>query len=116
MVMPAINTMAGVGIAAIAAGVVLYIYEKERQRLEQQLQLANEKREVERRGRVKAEQAMRKSIKAKRERDGHVFSTIGTIRSCYPTRNGCPRQPQLVPNGRAVLKLASKSRQLRWSR
>ena len=71
MVMPAINSMAGVGIAAIAAGVVLYIYEKERQRLEQQLQLANEKREVERRGRVKAEQAMRKSIKAKRERDGH---------------------------------------------
>ena len=106
--MPVISSMAKMGIAAIAAGVVLYMYEKERQRLEQQLQLAIEKREVERRGRVKAEQAMRKSIKAKRERDGHVFSTIGTIRSCYPTRNGCPRQPQLVPNGRAVLKLASK--------
>ena len=74
MVMPAINSMAGVGIAAIAAGVVLYIYEKERQRLEQQLQLANEKREVERRGRVKAEQAMRKSIKAKRrERRARFF-------------------------------------------
>ena len=66
----------------------------------------NQLREEERRGRIKAEQALREIVLKKQEKDGYVYHSIGTLKSCYPTRNGTPRQPQLVPSGRATLKLS----------
>ena len=64
----------------------------------------NQLREEERRGRIKAEQALREIVLKKQEKDGYVYHSIGTLKSCYPTRNGTPRQPQLVPSGRATVK------------
>jgi tRNA (adenine37-N6)-methyltransferase len=73
---------------------------------QQEIKKLNQLREEERRGRIKAEQSLRENLLQKQEKDGYIYHSIGTLRSCYPTRNGTPRQPQLVPSGRATIKLS----------
>jgi tRNA-Thr(GGU) m(6)t(6)A37 methyltransferase TsaA len=40
--------------------------------------------------------------------DGHSFIPIGQVRTCFPKRNGTPRQPHLVPAARGVLTLKAE--------
>ncbi|XP_008808350.2 uncharacterized protein LOC103720435 [Phoenix dactylifera] len=80
--------------------------------LEASLASALEKGASERRGRVRAQQALRKAL-AKQSYDGlkqassssfsYPMAPIGTVQSCFSTRNGTPRQPPLVPLARACL-------------
>ncbi|KAF4348511.1 hypothetical protein CsatB_013614 [Cannabis sativa] len=63
----------------------------------------------ERQGRIRAQQALRKTLsnQPKLENSDQLTSypmtPIGTIQSCFSTRNGTPRQPLLVPLARACL-------------
>ncbi|KAG1364432.1 hypothetical protein COCNU_11G012590 [Cocos nucifera] len=82
--------------------------------LEASLAAALEKAASERRGRVRAQQALRKAL-AQQSSDGlkqvssssfsYPMAPIGTVQSCFSTRNGTPRQPLLVPLARACLVL-----------
>ncbi|XP_020873018.1 putative S-adenosylmethionine-dependent methyltransferase RcsF isoform X3 [Arabidopsis lyrata subsp. lyrata] len=66
-----------------------------------------EKSASERKGRVKAQQALREALAQTESHDLHStiypMRPIGTIRSCFSTRNGTPRQPLLVSLARACL-------------
>ncbi|KAJ6810401.1 uncharacterized protein M6B38_159255 [Iris pallida] len=64
----------------------------------------------ERRGRIRAQQELRQALATQSNSDGAAAAAsyypmvpIGTVRSCFSTRNGTPRQPQLVPLSRACL-------------
>ncbi|XP_039131457.1 uncharacterized protein LOC120267848 [Dioscorea cayenensis subsp. rotundata] len=83
--------------------------------LEASLEAALEKCASERRGRVNAQQALRKALAQQssdemRPRPGQPLPSlcypmvpIGTVRSCFSTRYGTPRQPLLVPLARACV-------------
>ncbi|CAA7050185.1 unnamed protein product [Microthlaspi erraticum] len=76
--------------------------------LEKSLGSTREKSASERRGRVKAQQALREALSQSESNDLHntiyPMRPIGTIQSCFSTRNGTPRQPLLVSLARACLK------------
>nr|GMC63325.1 uncharacterized protein LOC109172993 [Ipomoea batatas] len=75
--------------------------------LEQALQTALEKCAAERRGRIRAQQALREELAMVCSNDSELKSypmtPIATVQSCFSTRNGTPRQPLLVPLARACL-------------
>ncbi|KAH0915567.1 hypothetical protein HID58_030013 [Brassica napus] len=75
--------------------------------LEKSLGSVSEKRASERRGRVKAQQALREALAQSESHNSHntiyPMRPIGTIQSCFSTRNGTPRQPLLVSLARASL-------------
>ncbi|CAN7133064.1 hypothetical protein BRARA_H01499 [Brassica rapa] len=75
--------------------------------LEKSLGSVSEKSASERRGRVKAQQALREALAQSESHDSHStiypMRPIGTIQSCFSTRNGTPRQPLLVSLARASL-------------
>ena len=58
-------------------------------------------RQEERKGRTRAEKALREQHKLKQITNGHVFDPIGQVKSCFQDRRGTPRQGNLVPDGRA---------------
>lgn len=61
----------------------------------------------ERQGRIRAQQALRKSLTEPKFEDleltSYPMAPIGIIQSCFSTRNGTPRQPLIVPLSRACL-------------
>ncbi|KAL6191517.1 hypothetical protein ACLB2K_037907 [Fragaria x ananassa] len=61
----------------------------------------------ERQGRIRAQQALRKSLTEPKVDDLELtcypMAPIGVIQSCFSTRNGTPRQPLIVPLSRACL-------------
>ena len=65
--------------------------------LRKQLDALKTAREEERKGRIKAERALRQVSLELAERDGYTFKPIGIVRSCFPDRRGTPRQPTLCP-------------------
>ncbi|XP_078150530.1 tRNA-thr(GGU) m(6)t(6)A37 methyltransferase isoform X2 [Carex rostrata] len=76
--------------------------------LEASLEASLEKGAAERQGRVRAQQALRKAM-TQQSGDGskevYPMIPIGTVQSCFSTRNGTPRQPLVVPLARACLVL-----------
>ncbi|RAL41627.1 hypothetical protein DM860_013161 [Cuscuta australis] len=80
--------------------------EKLRQ-LEQALQAALSNCAAERKGRIRAQQALREELAKACSNDpeskSFPMTPIATIQSCFSTRNGTPRQPLLVPLARARL-------------
>lgn len=78
--------------------------------LEAALEASVKQRAAERKGRIRAQQALRKFLVDKDTCDGSMSSfpmaPIGFIQSCFSTRNGTPRQPLLVPLARACLVLS----------
>ncbi|CAI8611260.1 unnamed protein product [Vicia faba] len=75
--------------------------------LESSLKSSSDQCTSERRGRIRAQQLLRKELtKPKSENLNLTYYPmipIGTIQSCFSTRNGTPRQPLLVPLARACL-------------
>ncbi|XP_059636175.1 uncharacterized protein LOC132278400 isoform X3 [Cornus florida] len=76
-------------------------------KLELSLKGSLEKCAAERQGRIRAQQALRKSL-TQPSSDNSEFTSypmipIAIVRSCFSTRNGTPRQPLLVPLARACL-------------
>ncbi|KAF3492655.1 hypothetical protein DY000_02054456 [Brassica cretica] len=75
--------------------------------LKKSLGSVSEKSASERRGRVKAQQALREALAQSESHNSHntiyPMRPIGTIQSCFSTRNGTPRQPLLVSLARACL-------------
>ncbi|XP_042446312.1 uncharacterized protein LOC122031237 [Zingiber officinale] len=107
--------VAAVATAAVAVAASLHRrraqqLESRIRELEVSLAAALEKSASERRGRTRAQQALRKVL-TEQNSDGfkqvaasaYPMTPIGTIRSCFSTRNGTPRQPLLVPLARACL-------------
>ncbi|PIN18229.1 hypothetical protein CDL12_09105 [Handroanthus impetiginosus] len=77
------------------------------QQLEASLKSALEKCAAERKGRIRAQQALRESLSRsnsdKLESSSYPMTPIAIVRSCFSTRNGTPRQPLLVPLAKASL-------------
>lgn len=83
--------------------------------LEDSLAAAAEKAAAERRGRVRAQQSLRKALSEQGETQdkekpskapaSYPMVPIGTVQSCFSTRNGTPRQPLVVPLARATVVL-----------
>ncbi|PKA65445.1 hypothetical protein AXF42_Ash005779 [Apostasia shenzhenica] len=83
------------------------------QELEASLKASVEKAASERRGRVRAQQALREALIRQSSNDpmisasvsasSYPMAPIGFVQSCFATRNGTPRQPLLVPLSRACL-------------
>lgn len=78
--------------------------------LEAAVEASVEQRAAERKGRIRAQQALRKFLVDKDALDGtnasYPMAPIGFMQSCFSTRNGTPRQPLLVPLARACLILS----------
>jgi len=80
-------------------------------RLRLELAASERERAAERRGRTRAERALRESgspaaSAAATSLPLFPLLPIGLLRSCFSTRNGTPRQPLLAPGARARLVLA----------
>ncbi|XP_011623810.2 uncharacterized protein LOC18435423 isoform X1 [Amborella trichopoda] len=79
------------------------------QELEKSLNAALEKCASERKGRIRAQQALRKALSGHNsDKSGftsYPMTPIATVQSCFSTRNGTPRQPLLIPLARACLVL-----------
>ncbi|XP_047182625.1 tRNA (adenine(37)-N6)-methyltransferase-like [Vigna umbellata] len=77
--------------------------------LEASLKSCSEKCASERQGRIRAQQALREEVTKSQPKSENLNLTcypmmpIGTVHSCFSTRNGTPRQPLLVPLARACL-------------
>ncbi|XP_057767254.1 uncharacterized protein LOC130987665 isoform X2 [Salvia miltiorrhiza] len=75
--------------------------------LEASLKCALDKCAAERRGRTRAQKALREALSKssydKVESTSYPMAPIGVVRSCFSTRNGTPRQPLLVPLAKASL-------------
>ncbi|XP_062200129.1 uncharacterized protein LOC133902530 [Phragmites australis] len=85
--------------------------------LEASLAATAEKAAAERRGRVRAQQSLRAALSEQEPRSdeprtakalashSYPMAPIGTVQSCFSTRNGTPRQPLVVPLARATVAL-----------
>ncbi|XP_073220133.1 uncharacterized protein [Cicer arietinum] len=75
--------------------------------LESSLKSSSHNCASERQGRIRAQQLLRKELIQPKSQNlnftYYPMIPIGTIRSCFSTRNGTPRQPLLVPLARACL-------------
>ncbi|XP_010433274.1 PREDICTED: uncharacterized protein LOC104717421 isoform X2 [Camelina sativa] len=101
-------------VVSVSAAVSLYRWRRRGEdleyrikELEKSLGSTMEKSASERKGRVKAQQALREALAQTESQDLHSkiypMRPIGTIQSCFSTRNGTPRQPLLVSLARACL-------------
>ena len=91
--------------AAAGAALMLLAYQYwSNLELKSALKNEKEKREADRRGRIKSEQKLREKKQQNQLLDGHVMKYIGHVQSPFPDRRGTPRQPLLVPSahGRIV--------------
>lgn len=81
------------------------------QELESSFRAAVQNCSAERKGRIRAQQALRRALTDKTSGDikstAYPMTPIGIIESCFWTRNGTPRQPLLVTHARACLILHS---------
>ncbi|XP_031482132.1 uncharacterized protein LOC116252168 [Nymphaea colorata] len=77
--------------------------------LQKSLESALGKCAAERRGRIRAQQELRRAVMLHGSNKSEIVSyplrPIGVVESCFSTRNGTPRQPLLVPLARACLVL-----------
>ncbi|XP_074276326.1 uncharacterized protein LOC141600052 [Silene latifolia] len=75
--------------------------------LETSLKGSISKYAAERQGRIRAQQALRKTLQQKTDNNlaptSYPMVPIATVQSCFSSRNGTPRQPLLVPLARACL-------------
>ncbi|CAN1228711.1 tRNA (adenine(37)-N6)-methyltransferase, partial [Linum grandiflorum] len=75
--------------------------------LELSLKSSVEKSAAERQGRIRAQQTLRKALAEQKsensQHNSYPMAPIGTVQSCFSTRNGTPRQPLVVPLARACL-------------
>ncbi|KAK3133385.1 hypothetical protein QOZ80_6AG0535870 [Eleusine coracana subsp. coracana] len=122
------QSLAAAAVLAATAAVVLssLLYRRKCGRLaarvremEASLAAATEKAAAERRGRVRAQQSLRKALGEQEPRldegmpgkapapapASYPMATIGIVQSCFSTRNGTPRQPLVVPLARATVVL-----------
>ncbi|KAK7291905.1 hypothetical protein RIF29_07448 [Crotalaria pallida] len=100
---------------SISTAISAYVYKRKSnalnsklRHLESSLKSSLQKCASERQGRIRAQQAMRTQLTQQPNSENmkltyYPMAPIGTIRSCFSTRNGTPRQPLLVPLGRACL-------------
>ena len=79
--------------------------DSELKEVKRQLEQMAKSREDERKGRIRAERIMRENVRKESADSGFTYKPIGICRSCFPKRNGTPRQPLLVPSGRASIQL-----------
>ncbi|CAM6100053.1 unnamed protein product [Calypogeia fissa] len=74
-----------------------------------ELKATQKERAAERTGRIRAQQELRNALVGNNCENASVtaypMTPIGTVRSCFSTRNGTPRQPLLVTMARACLEL-----------
>ncbi|CAL5081554.1 unnamed protein product [Urochloa decumbens] len=121
------HSLAAAALAATTAAIVLssLLYKRKCgrlaarvQELEAALAAAGEKAASERRGRVRAQQSLRKALSEQEPRSdearppkaaaalaSYPMAPIGTVQSCFSTRNGTPRQPLVVTLARATVAL-----------
>ncbi|PUZ70783.1 hypothetical protein GQ55_2G262400 [Panicum hallii var. hallii] len=121
------QSLAAAALAATAAAVVFssLLYRRKCghlatrvRELEAALAAAVEKAASERRGRVRAQQSLRRALalsekepradearpaKAAAAPASYPMAPIGTVQSCFSTRNGTPRQPLVVTLARATV-------------
>ncbi|KAL2928953.1 hypothetical protein RDABS01_034364 [Bienertia sinuspersici] len=75
--------------------------------METSLKASLDKCAAERQGRIRAQQDLRKALLEQKADNSlpasYPMIPIGTVQSCFSTRNGTPRQPLLVPLARACL-------------
>ncbi|KAL1203128.1 hypothetical protein V5N11_015366 [Cardamine amara subsp. amara] len=101
-------------VVSVTAAVSLYRWRRREEdleyrieELEKSLGSTMEKSASERKGRVKAQQALREALGQSDSHDLlktiYPMRPIGIIQSCFSTRNGTPRQPLLVSLARASL-------------
>ncbi|GFP89723.1 nef-associated protein 1 [Phtheirospermum japonicum] len=79
---------------------------KKIEELEASLKDALENCAAERKGRIRAQQALRETLRKpsdKIESTSYPMAPIAVVHSCFSTRNGTPRQPLLVPLAKASL-------------
>ncbi|KAK6151493.1 hypothetical protein DH2020_014128 [Rehmannia glutinosa] len=80
---------------------------KKIEQLEASLKGALAKCAAERKGRIRAQQALREALRSpnsdKLESSSYPMAPIAVVHSCFSTRNGTPRQPLLVPLAKASL-------------
>ncbi|CAM8966386.1 unnamed protein product [Rhodiola kirilowii] len=103
-----------VSIVVVFAALSVYALKKKCKKLhskirELEISLAAslEKRDAERQGRIRAQQALRANLTQSPCDDlgkaSYPMAPIAVVESCFSTRNGTPRQPLLVPLARARL-------------
>ncbi|XP_004297870.1 PREDICTED: uncharacterized protein LOC101313506 [Fragaria vesca subsp. vesca] len=105
-----------VALAALSASAALSLHFMRRKskdldskirELEKSLKASLKHCASERQGRIRAQQALRKSLTEPKVDDLELtcypMAPIGVIQSCFSTRNGTPRQPLIVPLSRACL-------------
>ncbi|XP_038711118.1 putative S-adenosylmethionine-dependent methyltransferase RcsF isoform X2 [Tripterygium wilfordii] len=103
-------------VAAISASttISLYFWKKKSKDLETKvgelktaLNSSVKKCAAERKGRIRAQQGLRKALTQSKsenlQRTSYPLTPIGIVHSCFSTRNGTPRQPLLVPLAKASL-------------
>ncbi|XP_011018134.1 PREDICTED: uncharacterized protein LOC105121265 isoform X1 [Populus euphratica] len=101
-------------LSASTAAISLYFCRKKSkvlyskiQELEISLNSCMQKSAAERKGRIRAQQDLRKTLAQPKsenlEQASYPMTPIGVVQSCFSTRNGTPRQPLLVPLARACL-------------
>ncbi|KAL3680909.1 hypothetical protein R1sor_023865 [Riccia sorocarpa] len=73
------------------------------------LKVARRERSAERTGRIRAQRELKNALLNKKCEDTNStafpMTPIGTVRSCFSTRNGTPRQPLLVTEARSCVVL-----------
>ncbi|CAL0330381.1 unnamed protein product [Lupinus luteus] len=101
-------------VISISTAISAYVFKRKSnalnskiRELEASLKSSIDKCVSERQGRIRAQQALRKELTQPKSENlklaYYPMSPIGTIHSCFSTRNGTPRQPLLVPLARASL-------------
>ncbi|KAL3623856.1 hypothetical protein CASFOL_032672 [Castilleja foliolosa] len=112
-------TLAFVLSASTASAISLYLWSRKSklisingevskriEELEASLKDALENCAAERKGRIRAQQALRETLRKpndKIESTSYPMAPIAVVHSCFSTRNGTPRQPLLVPLAKASL-------------
>lgn len=72
--------------------------------LEEGIEKAKALREVERKGRISAQQRTREQIIKASDESGYRYNVIATIESPFPDRRGTPRQPLLVRSAKGKIR------------
>ncbi|EMS45626.1 hypothetical protein TRIUR3_10358 [Triticum urartu] len=121
--MARLQSLAALAAAAAASAVLAGLLYKRKcgrltarvRELEDSLADAVEKAAAERRGRVRAQQSLRRALseqgaspdkgKPAKAPASYPMAPIGSVQSCFSTRNGTPRQPLVVPLARATVVL-----------
>ncbi|KAL5699326.1 hypothetical protein ACHQM5_030247 [Ranunculus cassubicifolius] len=107
------STITALAAISSVAAISIYVYKKKSNELEQRIQELQislkssvEKCAAERKGRTRAEQAVRRTLTQNNDKSkkmAYPMTPIAVIQSCFSTRYGTPRQPLLVPLARACL-------------